>query len=94
MTAPSQPSFLLSLLTAAADACGLGLSLSKGRARRHCRHATAAVAAATPKVQCPFARLSSSLTPFSPMLFFPLLAAAILLLYSLAFFFFFLLHKL
>ena len=51
------------------------------RPRRR-RHATAAVA--TPKVQCPFARLSSSLLPSLPC-FFPLLAAAILLLSSLFF---------
>ena len=84
---------LLSLLS-----CSLSLSLRGGCVwpwpkpfqrprRRRRRHATAAVA--TPKVQCPFARLSSSLLPSLPC-FFPLLAAAILLLSSL----FFLLHKL
>ena len=78
MTAPSQPSFLLSL--SAADACGLGLSLSKGRA----------AAAATPLPPSPRQKFNV-LSPDSLVLY-SLLSHAffhyllLLFCYSLAFF--------
>ena len=86
MTAPSQPSFLLSLSLSAADACGLGLSLSKGRA----------AAAATPLPPSPRQKFNV-LSPDSLVLY-SLLSHAffhyLLLLFCYSLAFFFLLHKL